>query len=100
MTPTTISGSSALSVQRTFTAEFRADLVGVDACVGFNGTHFRAEDCAANGIELVSLNANGELVASGGACSSGHDDAAQMTVDTTGTGCATYTSTDVTPATS
>ncbi|KAK6069834.1 hypothetical protein SCUP234_10413, partial [Seiridium cupressi] len=99
ITPTTLSSrSSAIKVQRTFTAGFRADLVGVDACVGFNGTHFRAEDCTASGIELVTF-ANGELVASGGACASGHDDLAQMTVDIQGQSCATYTSTDVTPAT-
>ncbi|ETS84184.1 hypothetical protein PFICI_02209 [Pestalotiopsis fici W106-1] len=100
MTPTTLSsGDAALKVQRTFTAGFRPDLVDVDACVGFNGTHFRAEDCTASGIELVTLQ-NGELVASGGACASGHDDAAQMTVDTQGQSCASYTTTNVTPSTS
>ncbi|KAI0142158.1 hypothetical protein BJ166DRAFT_503359 [Pestalotiopsis sp. NC0098] len=100
MTPTTLSsGASALKVQRTFTAGFRSDLVNAEACVGFNGTHFLAEDCTASGIELVTLQ-NGELVASGGACASGHDDAAQMTVDTSGQSCAQYTTTDVTPATS
>ncbi|RSL44174.1 hypothetical protein CEP54_014788 [Fusarium duplospermum] len=88
---------NSLRVQRTFTAGFRPDLVDVQACVGFNGTHFRAEDCNAQGIELVTFN-NGELRASGGACASGHDDLAQMTVDATGNNCATYTTTNVQPA--
>ncbi|KAH8200808.1 hypothetical protein TruAng_005045 [Truncatella angustata] len=100
LTPATVSGGSALKVQRTFTAGFRPDLVNVDACVGFNGTHFRASDCADSSVELVTFNQNGELVASGGACASGHDNLAQMTVDTQGQSCATYTSTDVTPTTS
>lgn len=87
-----------LLVQRSFTAGFRPDLVGVQACVGFNGTTFRAEDCAANGIELVSFDqATSQLVATGGACQSGHDDAAQLTVDETGQNCATLTTTTVTP---
>ncbi|ORY64846.1 uncharacterized protein BCR38DRAFT_457164 [Pseudomassariella vexata] len=96
MTPTTLNGESVLQVQRSFSADFRADLVGVDACVGFNGTHFRAEDCAASGIEKVTFQ-GGELRATSGACSSGHDDAAQMTVDASGESCAQYTSTEVTP---
>ncbi|KAF4472631.1 hypothetical protein FALBO_470 [Fusarium albosuccineum] len=97
MTPTTLNGQNVLQVQRTFTAGFRPDLVDVQACVGFNGTAFRAEDCNAQGIEFVTFN-NGQLTASGGACASGHDDLAQMTVDTTGGTCATYTTTDVQPA--
>ncbi|KAM0202650.1 hypothetical protein ACHAPA_009390 [Fusarium lateritium] len=97
VTPSTINGQSALQVQRTFTAGFRPDLVDVQACVGFNGTHFRAEDCNAQGVEPVTFQ-NGQLVASGGACASGHDDLAQMTVDTSGAQCATYTTTDVQPA--
>ncbi|KAF4961801.1 hypothetical protein FSARC_10097 [Fusarium sarcochroum] len=97
ITPTTVNGQNALQVQRTFTPDFRADLVNVQACVGFNGTHFRAEDCNAQGVEPVTFQ-NGQLVASGGACASGHDDAAQMTVDTSGAQCATYTTTDVQPA--
>ncbi|KAJ4251084.1 hypothetical protein NW762_011735 [Fusarium torreyae] len=97
ITPTTVNGQNALQVQRTFTPDFRADLVNVQACVGFNGTHFRAEDCNAQGVEPVTFQ-NGQLVASGGACASGHDDLAQMTVDTSGAQCATYTTTDVQPA--
>ncbi|KAH8683920.1 hypothetical protein BGZ61DRAFT_394236, partial [Ilyonectria robusta] len=98
ITPTTLNGQNVLRVQRTFTAGFRPDLVNVEACVGFNGTAFRAEDCNAQGIEFVTFN-NGELTASGGACASGHDDLAQVTVDTTGNTCATFTTTVVQPAT-
>lgn len=98
ITPSTLNGADVLLVQRSFTAGFRPDLVGVQACVGFNGTTFRAEDCAANGIELVSFDqATSQLVATGGACQSGHDDAAQLTVDETGQNCATLTTTTVTP---
>lgn len=97
ITPSAVNGANALRVQRTFTAGFRPDLVDVQACVGFNGTHFRAEDCNAQGIELVTFS-NGELRASGGACASGHDDLAQMTVDAAGNTCATYTTTNVQPA--
>ncbi|KAH7131479.1 hypothetical protein B0J13DRAFT_678572 [Dactylonectria estremocensis] len=97
ITPTTLNGQDVLRVQRTFTAGFRPDLVDVQACVGFNGTAFRAEDCAAQGIEFVTF-ANGQLTASGGACASGHDDLAQVTVDATGGTCATFTTTEVAPA--
>ncbi|KAM5349815.1 hypothetical protein ACJ41O_006320 [Fusarium nematophilum] len=97
ITPTSLNGQDVLRVQRTFTAGFRPDLVDVQACVGFNGTHFRAEDCAAQGIEFVTFN-NGQLTASGGACASGHDDLAQVTVDTTGGTCASFTTTVVQPA--
>ncbi|KAI6084286.1 hypothetical protein F4821DRAFT_280270 [Hypoxylon rubiginosum] len=97
MTPSTLDGASVLRVQRSFTAGFRPDLVGVDACVGFNGTHFRAEDCAAaSGVELVQFDGN-SLVTASGACAQGHDGAAQMVVDATGVDCATYQSTVVTP---
>lgn len=97
ITPTTLNGQNVLRVQRTFTAGFRPDLVNVQACVGFNGTAFRAEDCNAQGIEFVTFN-NGELTASSGACASGHDDLAQVTVDTSGNTCATFTTTVVQPA--
>lgn len=98
ITPTTLNGQNVLRVQRTFTAGFRPDLVNVEACVGFNGTAFRAEDCNAQGIEFVTFN-NGELTSTSGACASGHDDLAQVTVDTTGNTCATFTTTVVQPAT-
>ena len=102
LTPTTINGTPALLVQRSFSAGFRPDLVApVRACVGFNGTHFKAEDCSAGGIQLVTLTTGGQLRTAGsgqGACASGHDGAAQMTVDVTGQTCARYTSTDVVPA--
>ncbi|KAI0914339.1 hypothetical protein F4823DRAFT_558034 [Ustulina deusta] len=96
ITPSTINGASALQVQRSFSAGFRADLVGVQACVGFNSTHFRASDCSDSSVELVSFT-GGELRSVSGACASGHDDLAQMTVDTTGQSCAQFESTAVTP---
>ena len=99
MTPTTIGGQDVLKVQRTFSAGFRPDLVGVDACVGFNGTHFKAVDCADTANEPVTFT-GGELRSTSGACASGHDGAAQLTVDPTGATCASFTSTDVQPATS
>ncbi|KAI1281221.1 hypothetical protein F5Y07DRAFT_395705 [Xylaria sp. FL0933] len=96
MTPSTINGASALQVQRSFSAGFRADLVDVQACVGFNSTHFLASDCSDSSVEPVSFT-GGELRTASGACASGHDDLAQMTVDTTGQSCAQYESTAVTP---
>jgi hypothetical protein len=45
----------------------------VQACVGFNGTDFKAVDCAAADIKFVSL-VGGQLT-SGTACQSGHDGA-------------------------
>ncbi|KAI0429210.1 hypothetical protein F5Y09DRAFT_265498 [Xylaria sp. FL1042] len=96
MTPSTINGTSALQVQRSFSDGFRADLVGVQACVGFNSTHFLASDCNDSSTELVSFT-GGELRTASGACASGHDDLAQMTVDTTGQSCAQFESTAVTP---
>ncbi|KAH8646167.1 hypothetical protein BX600DRAFT_443976 [Xylariales sp. PMI_506] len=97
----TVSGSSVLKVQRTFTADFRADLVNVDACIGFNGTDFKAEPCSSIGgaVENVAFT-GGQLIATGGACASGHDSLAQMTVDTTGKTCASYTSQSVTAVSS
>ncbi|CRK39394.1 hypothetical protein HYQ45_005043 [Verticillium longisporum] len=97
MTPSTQNGSPVLVVQRAFSAGFRPDLVGVQACVGFNGTHFRAEDCAAGaGVELVAFTGT-NVVASGGACLNGHDERAQVTVDVAGNNCAAFTPTVVTP---
>ncbi|KAI5862532.1 hypothetical protein GGS23DRAFT_610211 [Durotheca rogersii] len=96
ITPTTVDGAAALRVQRSFAAGFRPDLVGVAACVGFNGTHFRAEDCAAAGIELVQLD-GAALRTPSGACASGHDNLAQVTVDPTGAACASFESTVVAP---
>ncbi|KAL9948665.1 hypothetical protein D7B24_000623 [Verticillium nonalfalfae] len=98
VTPSTQNGTPVLVVQRAFSAGFRPDLVGVQACVGFNGTHFRAEDCAAgaNGVELVGFTGT-NVVASGGACLDGHDERAQVTVDVAGNNCAVFTPTVVTP---
>lgn len=98
MTPSTLDGQDVLLVQRTFTAGFRSDLVNTQACVGFNGTTFLAQDCAA-ATDLVSFQ-NKQMVAASGACQSGHDGAAQITVDDTGKKCVTFTTTTVTPATS
>lgn len=81
-------------MQRSFTADFRADLVGVQACVASNGQTLLAEDCA-SGADFVSF-VNSELVAASGACHSGHDAKAQLTVDPTGQNCATSTTTEVT----
>lgn len=98
MTPSTLNGQDVLLVQRTFTAGFRADLVDKQACVGFNGTTFLAQDCS-TATDLVTFQ-NDEMVAASGACQSGHDSAAQVTVDSSGKNCATFTTTTVTPATS
>ncbi|EEA26155.1 hypothetical protein TMatcc_005596 [Talaromyces marneffei ATCC 18224] len=97
MTPSTVGNKNVLLVQRSFTAGFRPDLVNVQACVGFNGTDFLAEDCASPNIDFVSFT-GGELKSASGACQSGHDNRAQITVDPTGRRCATFTSTVVTPA--
>ncbi|KAL0064809.1 hypothetical protein AAF712_008206 [Marasmius tenuissimus] len=95
---TSASGQSVLFVERQFGAAQAARLVGVQPCVGFNGTHFRAEDCnafSANGVQAVTFE-NGQLVVAGSnVCSSGVDGAAQLTVSLDGTNCATFTSTTV-----
>jgi hypothetical protein len=96
LTPSTVSGSDVLAVQRTFTAGFREDLVGKQACIGFNGTTFLAQDCASADLDPVSF-VNGQLKSESGACQSGHDDAAQITVDPAGLDCVKLTSTTVTP---
>lgn len=98
MTPSTLGGQNVLLVQRTFTAGFRTDLVNKQACVGFNGTTFLAQDCAGAKMDFVTFQ-NNQLVAASGACQSGHDGSAQLTVDATGKNCAALTSTTVTPST-
>lgn len=85
-------------MQRTFTAGFRPDLVNAKACIGFNGTNYLAQDCSSAGFQPVSL-VNGQLT-SGTSCQSGHDEKAQLTVDTSGKKCASVTTTDVTAASS
>ena len=95
MTPDTINGQSVLRVQRSFTADFRPDLVNVQACVGFNGTDFKAVDC--NGAQAVVFTGGQLRTTDGSVCASGHDGIAQLTIDTSGTNCATYTVTDVQP---
>jgi hypothetical protein len=94
ITPSTLNGADILLVQRSFTAGFRPDLVGVDACVGFNGTTFLAQNCAGADFQAVSLVDN--QLKAGNACQSGHDDAAQLTVDPTGANCVDVTTTTVT----
>ena len=90
----TVGGQDVLAVQRSFTAGFRPDLVGVDACVGNNGTTFLALPC--DGIaDPVTFTGN-QLVAASGACQSGHDDAANILVDQTGANCVELTSTETT----
>ena len=94
LTPSTIEGVDVLAVQRSFSNGFRPDLVNTAACVGFNGTHFKALDCSDNNLDPVSFQ-EGQLVSASGACQSGHDDAAQITVDPNGQNCAQLTSTRV-----
>lgn len=97
VTPSTsATGADILIVQRSFSAGFRPDLVGKQACVGFNGKVFLAQDCNAAGIKFVSL--VGGVLKSGAACQSGHDDKAQLTVDVSGANCASVTTTTVSPA--
>ncbi|KAF2644114.1 hypothetical protein P280DRAFT_515082 [Massarina eburnea CBS 473.64] len=95
MNPSTIGTTAVLNVQRSFTAGFRKDLVNTQACVGFNGTTFLAQDCNSASLDPVTF-ADGQLVSASGACQSGHDSAAQITVDPTGKKCAKLTSTSVT----
>ncbi|KAF9691873.1 hypothetical protein EKO04_010169 [Ascochyta lentis] len=98
LTPSTLAGADVLAVQRSFSNGFRPDLVNAQACVGFNGTHFKALDCADSSLDPVSFQ-NGQLVSASGACQSGHDDVAQITVDPSGQNCAQLTSTAVQPTT-
>ncbi|KAK0113842.1 hypothetical protein ONS95_014089 [Cadophora gregata] len=96
VTPSTnAAGVDVLLVQRSFTAGFRPDLVDVQACIGFNGTTMKAVDCAGSD-EMVSI-VGGQLTSTSGACQSGHDDKAQLTVDPTGANCVGVTTTTVTP---
>ncbi|KAJ7654104.1 hypothetical protein DFH06DRAFT_1416950, partial [Mycena polygramma] len=92
---TTAAGLPVLFVERSFEAAQAAPLVGVQPCIGFNGTDFLASDCnTLTATNAVTLSAAGELVA-GTACSTGVDAISQLTVSTSGAGCATYTSTVV-----
>ncbi|KAF4631658.1 hypothetical protein G7Y89_g6481 [Cudoniella acicularis] len=63
---TSSTGASVLLVQRSFTANFHPNLVSKQACIGFNGTTFLAQDCAGSGVQFVSL-VGGELATAGGA---------------------------------
>ncbi|KAH8898371.1 hypothetical protein GQ53DRAFT_759620 [Thozetella sp. PMI_491] len=95
ITPSTLNGDSVLLVQRSFSNGFRPDLVNKQVCVGFNSTHFLAQDCATT-TDFVSFQGN-QLVSESGACQSGHDNAAQITVDASGQKCAQFTVTKVAP---
>ena len=95
VTPSTnAAGQDVLLVQRSFTAGFRPDLVDVQACVGLDGTTWKAVDCAGEGVQLASL--VGGVLTAGTACQSGHDDAANITADLTGQNCVGVTTTTVT----
>ncbi|KAF3394908.1 hypothetical protein DPV78_008508 [Talaromyces pinophilus] len=92
--PSTLGNQNVLLTQCSFIAGFQPDLVNAQACVGFNGTDFLAQDCAIPNIDFVSFTAGGELRSGrSGACQSGRDGLAQVTVDTTRKGCARFRST-------
>lgn len=96
MTPSTLNGKDVLLVQRSFVASFRKDLVApVQACLAVDGTAIRAKDCASDADFLSFV--DGQLVSASGACHSGHDSTANLTVDKTGKKCAKLTTTAVTP---
>ncbi|KAK0640782.1 hypothetical protein B0T16DRAFT_393182 [Cercophora newfieldiana] len=101
VTPGKLLGADILIIQRSFLQPFRPDLVGKTACIGFNGTTFRAEDCAERSVLTTYFDVgNGRIVANGDgwpACLSGHDSKAIVTVDDTGRSCAQFTITAVTP---
>lgn len=96
---TTASGQSVLFVERSFGAAQAQRLVGLQPCIGFNGTHFRAEDCnalSATGVQAVTLDNNGQLVVAGSAvCSDGVSAISELTVSVNGSGCTSFTSTTV-----
>ncbi|KAF8195233.1 hypothetical protein K438DRAFT_1587445, partial [Mycena galopus ATCC 62051] len=96
ITPATnAAGLPVLFVERSFTAAQAASLVGVQPCIGFNGTDFLAQDCSTlTATTAVTLSAAGKLVA-GTTCSTGVDNLSQLTISTIGAGCTTYTSTVV-----
>jgi len=95
ITPSKLGGADVLLVQRGFSNGFRPDLVGVQACVGNNGTHFLALPC--NGLRDPVAFDGTNIRSASGACQSGHDAAAQVTVDPNGQNCATFRTTVVAP---
>ncbi|KAK1760026.1 hypothetical protein QBC47DRAFT_357835 [Echria macrotheca] len=99
VTPGKILGTDVLLVQRSWLAPFRPDLVGKQACIAFNETSFRAEDCDRRDLLFARFDVgNGRIVANGHtACLSGHDSIAQVTTDVIGRKCAQFTITAVTP---
>ncbi|KAK3986393.1 hypothetical protein QBC44DRAFT_248275 [Cladorrhinum sp. PSN332] len=98
VTPGKILGTDVLIIQRSF-APFRPDLVGKQACVAFNQTDFRAEDCERRDLLFARYDVgNGRIVANGHtACLNGHDKIAQVTTDFFGRTCVQFTITAVTP---
>jgi len=98
LTLSALTGANVLAVQRSISNGFRRDLVDTPACVGFNGTDFKALNCADNVLNPVSFQ-NGQLVRASGACQSGHDDVAQVAVGPSGQDCTHSTSTVVQPKT-
>ncbi|KAK4222138.1 hypothetical protein QBC38DRAFT_402077 [Podospora fimiseda] len=99
VTPGKILGTDVLIIQRSWIPQFRPDLAGKTACIAFNQTDFRAEDCERRDLLFARFDiGNGRIVANGHtACLSGHDNIAQVTTDYYGRTCAQFTITAVTP---
>ncbi|KAK1826539.1 heterokaryon incompatibility protein-domain-containing protein [Podospora conica] len=99
ITPGKILGTDILIIQRGWQQQFRPDLVGKTACVAFNGTTFRAEDCSRRDLLFARFDVgNGRVVANGEpSCISGYDNAARIKVDVDGRSCSQFTITAVTP---
>ena len=73
--PGKIFGTDILILQRAWQTQFRADLVGKTACLSFNGTTFRAEDCERRDLLFARFDlGSGRIVSNGDpACLSGHN---------------------------
>ncbi|KAK4670853.1 hypothetical protein QC764_604270 [Podospora pseudoanserina] len=99
VTPGKILGTDVLIVQRGFAAPFRGDLVGKTACVAFNETTFRAEDCSRNDLLFVRFDVgNGRIQANGApVCLSGYDSKAFVKIDIGLQRCSQFTITAVAP---
>jgi len=97
--PGKVLNTDILMIQRSFATPFRSDLQGKQACVAFNGTSFRAEDCDRKDLLFARFDiGSGRIVANGHvACLSGHDSKAQVTTDLNGVKCAQFNIFDVTP---
>ncbi|KAK4205791.1 hypothetical protein QBC40DRAFT_344576 [Triangularia verruculosa] len=99
LTPGKILGTDVLIVQRAFAAPLRGDLVGKTACVAFNETTFRAEDCARNDLLFVRFDVgNGRILANGApVCIGGYDSKAFIKLDIGLQKCSQFTITAVAP---